>query len=57
MKFLKNKSNIVGFIMFIFMIVSAILLRINNNVTKIIGILIFPIVVILGIILLNIDKK
>lgn len=57
MKFLKNKSNIVGFIMFIFMIVSAILLRINNNVTKIIGILIFPIVVILGIILLKIDKK
>lgn len=57
MKFLKNKSNIVGFIMFIFMIVSAILLRINNNITKLIGLVLFPIVVILGIILLKEDKR
>lgn len=57
MKILKKKSNIIGILMFILMIISAVLLRVENNITKIIGLVLFPIIIILGIILLKIDKK
>lgn len=57
MNLMKSKSNIIIIIMFVLLIVSAITLRINNNIINLIGLILFPIVIVLGIILLNIDKK
>ena len=43
--------------MFILIVVAEILIRINNNICNIIGIVLLPIIIIVGFILINSDKK
>lgn len=52
----KNKHNKWFIIMFILIIMASILLRINSNITKIIGLIIFPFVILSGIIIIHIEK-
>ena len=51
------KKNKLIIIMFILLILDQILVRINNNICNIIGIILLPIIFIIGFIMLNTDKK
>lgn len=55
----KLKENINKYIifMFILIIIAEILLRVNNKLLNIYGLIFFPIIVIAGIVLLIKDKK
>ena len=52
-----KKLNKYIIIMFILIIIAEILIRINNNICNIIGIVLLPIIIIVGFILIYSDKK
>ena len=57
MKHFKKNQKIYFIISLFLLIISFILLRINNNYTKLIGLILFPIIVILIALMLREDKS
>ena len=57
MKKVNKKITVISFIMLILLISSFILLRIDNDITKILGLIIGVISIIVGFILIKIDKN
>ena len=57
MKKLNKRIKIISILMFSLLILAFILIRINNNISKIISIVLIFISIILGLIINRIDKK
>lgn len=57
MKKIDKKLKIWFIIMFIMLILSFILLRINNKVCQVIGISLLPIIIVIGFIIIKKDKN